>query len=206
MIKYKALPVTDKERADNSFCPVGVPIPIEAPISGVFLSAFEFVRLNMKDKEFMGYLKSNLGCSFDSVLFYITYKKEKINKWSEARLFKIVDEDGRVNGYTIEPFIELLTLVKHWREEHKNNKTMEQELKEKIKPIPFKESNRTLKGGENADDLRVFSDGRQSVSCWKLTFIGALKILFTRKIWLGVLSGDSQPPVWMSTDFPFKTN
>lgn len=199
MVRYKALPFTDLDRHR-------VGLKSELPIADVFLSALEFVRQNIKDSRFMENLKSNLGCSFDAVLLYTTHRKDTISLWSELNVFRIVNEEtGETMGYTIEPFIELLTLVKSWRKEHKNNKTMK-ETKEKINPIHFKESNRTLKGGENADDLRVFSDGVVSVSCWKLTFLGVLKILFTRKIWLGVLSGNSQPPVWMSTDFPFKSH
>lgn len=46
--------------------------------------------------------------------------------------------------------------------------------------------------------LHVWSDGNQCVSCWKPTFKERLNILFGGKVWLGVLSGKTQPPVFVS--------
>lgn len=47
--------------------------------------------------------------------------------------------------------------------------------------------------------LHVWSDGNQCVSCWKPTFKERLNILFGGKVWLGVLSGKTQPPVFVSS-------
>lgn len=46
--------------------------------------------------------------------------------------------------------------------------------------------------------LHVWSDGNQCVSCRKPTFKERLNILFGGKVWLGVLSGKTQPPVFVS--------
>lgn len=69
-------------------------------------------------------------------------------------------------------------------------------------PEDFKEANVTLLKPESMTDkecssLRVYTDGKQCVSCWGLSLIERLKVLFYGKIWLGVLSGHTQPPVWM---------
>lgn len=196
MKTYKAIPCKDK----------GI-ISKKVQIADVFIEAINFTRMNLNEKGFKEFLKVKMACSYDSAMFYVETGRNYL--FMEVYpIFEIVDTssgDKQVMGYTIEPLIELLTLVKKWRKRNKqNNRNMKEAVKEKINPVDFEESNRTLMGGGDADDLRVFSDGRQSVSCWKLTFMGALKLLFTRRIWLGVLSGNSQPPVWMSTDFPFK--
>ncbi|NDV63774.1 hypothetical protein D0T60_00675 [Bacteroides sp. 224] len=56
---------------------------------------------------------------------------------------------------------------------------------------------------EECSPLHVWSDGTQCVSCWKPSFIERLKILFTGKIWLGVVSGITQPPVYVSGESVF---
>lgn len=72
-----------------------------------------------------------------------------------------------------------------------------------MKPIQFKQSTKVLqKPSVMSDDecasLPVWSDGNQCVSCWKPTFKERLNILFGGKVWLGVLSGKTQPPVFVS--------
>lgn len=52
--------------------------------------------------------------------------------------------------------------------------------------------------------LPVWSDGKQCVSCWKPTFKERLNILFGGKVWLGVLSGKTQPPVFISGESVFE--
>lgn len=42
------------------------------------------------------------------------------------------------------------------------------------------------------------------ISCWKMGWKERLKALFTGKIWLGVLSGHTQPAVYVAIDQPFK--
>lgn len=72
-----------------------------------------------------------------------------------------------------------------------------------MKPIKFKEANKTLLKPESMTDeecssLTVFSDGRECVSCWKLSWRERLSALLFGKMWLGVLSGSTQPPVWLA--------
>lgn len=66
-----------------------------------------------------------------------------------------------------------------------------------MKPIYFPQSTKELQKN-GCLPLPVWSDGKQCVSCWKPTFIERLKILFTGKVWLGVVSGTTQPPVFVS--------
>ena len=47
------------------------------------------------------------------------------------------------------------------------------------------------------------NDGKQCVSCWKPTFKERMNILFGGKVWLGVLSGKTQPPVFVSGEMVF---
>lgn len=73
-----------------------------------------------------------------------------------------------------------------------------------MKAIKFKYANRNLLKPQSMTDeecssLWVFTDGKQCVSCWKLNWKERLSALFFGKIWLGVLSGDAQPPVWLDS-------
>ena len=72
-----------------------------------------------------------------------------------------------------------------------------------MKPIDFSQSTKVLQRPSTMTDkecasLHVWSDGNQCVSCWKPTFKERLNILFGGKVWLGVLSGKTQPPVFVS--------
>ena len=72
-----------------------------------------------------------------------------------------------------------------------------------MKPIKFKESNATYgKGQENLYEelpALVFDDG-EVMSCWKLSLKEALRLLFTRKIWLCVATfNNALQPTFMST-------
>jgi hypothetical protein len=79
-----------------------------------------------------------------------------------------------------------------------------------MKPIEFKEQNKILtapKGQEETcGSLPTYSDGQQSVSCWEVADAEYEQIKLHRKIWLGVLAGNSQPPVWLSGINPFEVN
>lgn len=74
-------------------------------------------------------------------------------------------------------------------------------------PIDFKESNKKLGTPKNWDEekngkcgvLPVYSDGQQSISLWKLSWKERIQILRYGKIWLGILAGKSQPPVWLDS-------
>lgn len=71
-----------------------------------------------------------------------------------------------------------------------------------MKPIKFKQANRELLGPKLMTDdecrnLWVFTDDTECVSCWKLSFKERIRALIYGKVWLGVLSGNTQPPVWL---------
>lgn len=72
-----------------------------------------------------------------------------------------------------------------------------------MKPIKFKEQNNELSKPESMTDeecssLPVFlTDEGTCISCWKASFWDRVKFLFHGKIWLGVVSGTTQPPVWL---------
>lgn len=77
-----------------------------------------------------------------------------------------------------------------------------------MKAIEFKEQNRILAKPENMTDeecksLPVFSNGEECISCWQLSDEEIEKLKETKCIWLGVLSGQTQPPVFLSVDYPF---
>ena len=71
-----------------------------------------------------------------------------------------------------------------------------------MKPIKFAEANKNLLKPSSMSDaecrsLWVYTDGRECVSCWKLTWAQRIKALLFGRIWLSVLSGQTQPPVWL---------
>jgi hypothetical protein len=70
-------------------------------------------------------------------------------------------------------------------------------------PINFKESTIELKKPslmteEECGSLPIHQtqDG-VCISCWTVPFWKRLKFLFHGKIWLGIHSGITQPPVWL---------
>lgn len=77
-----------------------------------------------------------------------------------------------------------------------------------MKPIDFPESTKVLqKPAEMTDQeccsLPVWNDGKECVSAWKASIKERITILFTGIVWLGVLSGQTQPPVWVDGCRPF---
>lgn len=71
-----------------------------------------------------------------------------------------------------------------------------------MKAIKFKQANRNLLKPNSMTDeeckrLWVFTDNRECISCWKLSFKQRLSALFFGTVWLSVLSGGTQPPVWL---------
>ena len=78
------------------------------------------------------------------------------------------------------------------------------------KPIEFKEANAVWKGWpkdeerEEVLDLPSFRDGEQTISAWKLTWPERFKALFNGILWLHVYG--QQPPVYVSSDYPFTNN
>lgn len=83
-----------------------------------------------------------------------------------------------------------------------------------MKPIPFNEANKVLTApvqgattegtAHKIDPLHVFTDGQMCISCWQPTWRERLKILFSGKVWLFIISGSTQPPVAVVSDSPFK--
>lgn len=78
-----------------------------------------------------------------------------------------------------------------------------------MKPIDFKQSTKVLqRSSEVTDDwcasLHVWSDGMQCVSCWKPSLSERILLVFGGKVWLGVASGSTQPPVFLSGKNVFK--
>ena len=72
-------------------------------------------------------------------------------------------------------------------------------------PCDFPQSNRTLKkppGMTEAEcgELKVFSDGQQCISYWRLSWRERLALLWRGHIWLSVRNGKTQPPVWLSAE------
>lgn len=70
-------------------------------------------------------------------------------------------------------------------------------------PIDFRHANKTLGKpvgwtDEECKPLPVWTDGNQCVSCWKLTWRERLSALFLGKTWLVVVSGYTQPPVYVT--------
>ena len=76
-----------------------------------------------------------------------------------------------------------------------------------MEPIDFTESTIKLgapKGQEKeVRDLHVYTDKKKCISCWKLTDEEIETILKTKKIYVGVFSGSSQPPIFLTVDKPF---
>ena len=77
-----------------------------------------------------------------------------------------------------------------------------------MKPTNFPESTKELSKPEGMTDeecesMHVFTDGKQCISKWKMSFRERWKALFKGHVWIGVHSGYTQPPVWVSVNFPF---
>jgi len=73
-----------------------------------------------------------------------------------------------------------------------------------MKPKHFKESTIELKKPSSMTDeecgsLHIFQDENSGtcISLWTVSFWDRLKFLFHGHIWLGVLSGSTQPTVWL---------
>ena len=69
-----------------------------------------------------------------------------------------------------------------------------------MKPIKFEQANKNLLKPESMTDeecssLWVYNDGRECISCWRLTWKERIKALLFGRVWLSVLSGRTQPPV-----------
>lgn len=83
-------------------------------------------------------------------------------------------------------------------------------LKE-MKPIDFPQSTKVLQrpgtmSETECQSLPVWNDGKQCVSCWKPTIKERIKILLGGNVWLGVLSGKTQPPVFVTGERVFENH
>lgn len=67
-----------------------------------------------------------------------------------------------------------------------------------MKAIEFNQSARVSKGTGGNVDLYYWSDGKQCISCWQPTLKERLSILVNGKVWLGIKSGSTQPPIFVS--------
>jgi len=80
-----------------------------------------------------------------------------------------------------------------------------------MKPIEFKEQTKVLQKPQGWTDkqcspLAVFNDGKLNISCWVGDLRDRLRFIITGKIWLQVYSGTTQPPVSLTTKYPFIIN
>jgi len=69
-----------------------------------------------------------------------------------------------------------------------------------MEPAKFKQSNKTLlkpegMSEEECGSLPVYTDGKECISLWRMTWRERLSALFSGKVWLFVVSGQTQPPV-----------
>jgi hypothetical protein len=76
-------------------------------------------------------------------------------------------------------------------------------------PVQFPEANGTLGKPQGMSDeecgpLPVYRDGQQCISCWRFTPEEMEVLLQTHCVFVGVLSGQSQPPIWVKGAAPVK--
>ena len=80
-----------------------------------------------------------------------------------------------------------------------------------MKPIYFEQYTKVLQKPGTLSDaecgvLPVWNDGKQCLPCWKPTIKERIMILFGGNVWLGVLSGKTQPPVFVTGERVFKNH
>lgn len=69
-------------------------------------------------------------------------------------------------------------------------------------PVKFKEATiELIKPDSMTDDecggLWCYQGDNQCISAWTATLWERVKFLFHGRIWIGVLSGKTQPPIWL---------
>ena len=74
-----------------------------------------------------------------------------------------------------------------------------------MKPIKFEEQTMILQKPKGMTDeecgtLPVYTDGKNCVSCWKMSWKERIKAILFGRIWLYVWSGKTQPPVSLLCD------
>lgn len=75
-------------------------------------------------------------------------------------------------------------------------------------PVPFPEVNVVLQKPKSMTDeectpLPIYRGGGECISCWQLTTEELMEVLQSKRIWIRVLSGKSQPPIALETSSPF---
>jgi hypothetical protein len=75
-------------------------------------------------------------------------------------------------------------------------------------PIGFKESNFVLgrpgnMTDEECDQLPIYRDGLHCISCWKLSQEEMDLIQKTGCVYIAILSGETQPPMFATVHPPF---
>lgn len=78
-----------------------------------------------------------------------------------------------------------------------------------MKPIEFEGQTKVLTAPagmteEQCGRLAILNLDNTCISCWQMSWRERIKALFTGKVWLVVLSGLTQPPVYVAIDRPFK--
>lgn len=70
-------------------------------------------------------------------------------------------------------------------------------------PVEHRFANKTLYAPvgkeEEIGTLPIYCDDEQCISCWRMSWRERLSALFFGRVWLSVLSGPTQPPVWFQT-------
>ena len=71
-----------------------------------------------------------------------------------------------------------------------------------MQPDKFPQANKDLVKPEGWTDeecgtLPVYTDGQQCISLWKMTWRERFSALFFGRVWLFVVSGPTQPPVFL---------
>lgn len=74
-------------------------------------------------------------------------------------------------------------------------------------PIEFPQQNNVLaKHQPQYLPLPVFMDGVETISCWRLTIMERLTLLFTGKLWLRQMNfGEALQPQLPTAEYPFGT-
>lgn len=136
----------------------------------------------------------------------VDYSITGIRVIDETYMWQDIEVDGKLH-ITSPLYIETITEYNKYLKHISKEMAINYEIGD-LKPVDFKEANRLLQGSDtDMEPLKVYNNGTMSVSCWKITFRDVLRLLFNPKkryIWMGVKAGQSQPPVWLTTRYPFK--
>lgn len=74
-----------------------------------------------------------------------------------------------------------------------------------MKPVSFPESNFVAGRDQSYRDLPAWTDNRVVISCWGLTFGERLRLLFSGKLWIALLTfGKPVQPQLPQVQTPFR--